>query len=135
MAIGHEDVAVRRYGHVGRSIERVRPIASDPSGAERHQHPAVLTELEDLMADALPSLRIRRPEIPLRVQGGTVWPYEHALAPAVHEPARRVVVEHGRHPHTFRDAVVREAALKDPQTSIGVDLDPDRLSPGFHTVR
>ena len=55
MAVADEDVAVRRDQNGGRHVERVGAVAGHARLAERHQHLAVLIELEHLVALAVPA--------------------------------------------------------------------------------
>ena len=88
VAVGHEDVAVRRDDDVGRLIEEIGTGAADARLAERHQHLAVGAELEDLMALAVLAARVGHPEVAVAVHGRAVREDEHALAPATRAACR-----------------------------------------------
>src|SRR5262249_59010630 len=69
MSLRDEDVAVLRNVNVGRLIERIRRgrIASDARLAQRHQHLAVLAELDDGLAFAALRNRVRHPDVAVAI--------------------------------------------------------------------
>src|SRR6266403_851807 len=65
MSIGDEDVAVRSNEHRRWRVEFVSTTAGDPGFAEREQHLAVRTELDNLMTFALLAEPIGDPDVAL----------------------------------------------------------------------
>jgi len=96
MTVGDEDVAVRRHEHVGWLIEAVGTRGRHALPAERHQHRAVGTELEDLLSDPAVAARIGDPQVAVPVDGGAMREQEQPNAKEPEQPAGLVVDEDGR---------------------------------------
>jgi hypothetical protein len=85
MAIGDEDVAVRRCHHVGGAIEH---------RGQREQHVAVRRiEFNDLIAFAIPSISVHRPEIAVAIEVKAVCLDEHPAAEALEQLSGGVELE------------------------------------------
>ena len=148
MAIGHEDIAVGRNGNARRPIERVRPVSADACRADRHQHFPVRTDLQDLLAhrdalrvfrghaeDRLLVVRIRRPDVPVFVDGESVRMREQSHAEALEKLARRIELQNRRVGVSPIDArgvavgLIVETAVKHPDVAVRRHVHPDDLSP------
>src|SRR5215510_13936987 len=88
MAVGDEYVAAGRHDDVARRRQVIRTAARLPRRAQRHQHLAVGTELDDHLS-ALVALRrpvlgdgIGNPDVAAPIDVETVRPDEHAAAEA-----------------------------------------------------
>src|SRR5262249_17378353 len=103
VSVRDEDVAIGGGDDVGRLIEGVRAVAGDSNFAERQQDLSIRAELDDDMSlpDRCFSRWARRdsvshPDVSVSVHMDAVREYEHPLAEALHEFARRVKLEDGR---------------------------------------
>src|SRR5689334_1896186 len=126
VSLGYEDVAVRRNVDVGRLIERIggARIAGDAWLAQRHQHLAVLAELDDGLALAALRNRVGDPDVAVAIDMEAVRIVHHAAA----ELDLHVAVGVELHDWIERRAttVQRGAAVKCPQAlAVGIDLDAD----------
>src|SRR5579872_607201 len=132
MAVRHKDGAIRRDGDIRREIESVGTIAGDPGFPERHQNFTLRTELENLLALSVPALRVRHPEISLRVHASSVREYEHSHAEALQKFARLVISQNRR----FRaaGAGVRKTAFNYIDAAVGTRLHSGYRGP-FHASR
>ena len=93
MAVGNEDVAVRR-GHDGRwRIELIGTAAGGVRFAERHQDLAVGAELENLVAFAAAAEPVGHPHVALAVDVQTVREQQQAGAEALQQFAGRIEFE------------------------------------------
>ena len=85
MAIRHKNIAIGRNGNSGRPVKRIGPVPGHAFTADRHQHFARRTYLEDLLAhrdalrvlgghveDRLGIICIGRPYIPVFIDGESV---------------------------------------------------------------
>src|SRR5262249_24941507 len=122
-----EDVAVWRGHDVAGAVERVRPVAGDARLAQGHQHLAFRAEFEDLVAFAVLTRRIARPDVAVPVDVGAVRLIEHSRPEHPQYLARRIELDDGRQARAF--AVGRAAALEDPDVAFAVDIDSDRPAP------
>ena len=127
MTVGDEDVSARGDDDIGRLVEEVGTGARDTGLAERHQHFAVRTELEDLMAFAVLAPRVGQPEIPLTIDGGTVREVEHAGAPAGQQRPAAVVFQDWR--FGSPGARIGETAVHDVEGAVWRRLDRRHGSP------
>jgi hypothetical protein len=50
MAVGNKDIAIRANRYAGRSIEGIYTTSAHAHFAQRHQHLAILVELENLLS-------------------------------------------------------------------------------------
>ena len=129
MAVADEDVAVRRDEDGGRHVERVGTVAGHAGLAERHQHLAVLIELEHLVAFSVPArilavgpFPVGDPDVAVAVDVDPVRPDEHAGAKALDHLARRIELQDRRDGRS--DAVVGAAPLEHPDAgAVPVDRD------------
>jgi hypothetical protein len=87
MSIGDEDVAVRSNEHRRWRVEFVSTTAGDPGFAEREQHLAVRTELDNLMTFALLAQPIGDPDVALAIDMDAVRQHQRANAEAFHQVA------------------------------------------------
>src|SRR5687767_14744674 len=106
MAVGHEDISVGRNRHSCWLIECVWPDPADAWCADRHQHLAGRTDLENLLAhrDTLSVLRrdaedrflvisVGCPDVPVLVDSESVRVRKESDAEALQKPARRVELQ------------------------------------------
>src|SRR4249920_3440677 len=109
MAIRHEDIAVGRNGHSGRSVKRIWPIPSRACLADSHEHLTSGTYFKDLIThrdtlrvlgehaeDRLVIIRISRPQIPVFIDCESVWMSEQSDAETLEKPARRTEFQNRR---------------------------------------
>src|ERR1700730_16274777 len=75
MAVGNEDVPVRRDSNVVGLIESVLAVARDARFAKRHQHLSIRAKLEHLMPLAITPLSIRDPQVAGLVDADAVRKY------------------------------------------------------------
>ena len=133
MSIGDENVAVRRDQHCGRCVELVRTVAGDTGLAERHQHPAVRTELEDLVALSVLAEPVGDPDIAIAVDMQAMREKQQPLAERLHQLARRIEFEDRRQVRSVtgergprfheRGRSERSAPLGHPDTGpVGIDI-------------
>src|SRR5262249_57587780 len=87
MSRGDENVSIGRNEHRRWRVEFVRAIAGDPGFAEREQHLAVRTELDDLMTLAVLAQPIGDPDVALAVDMNAVRQHQRTNAEAVHQLA------------------------------------------------
>src|SRR5262245_12724404 len=116
VSLRHEDVAVRRHEDVGRLIERVGGVgvAGDARLAQRHQHFAVLAELDDGLALAILRSRVGYPDVAFAVDMEAVRIVHRAGA----ELGLQVAVGVELHDRIERRAaaVVRGTTVERPET-------------------
>jgi hypothetical protein len=93
VAVGDEDVSVRRHGNLCRLIEGVGARASDARLAESQQHLSVCVELDHLLATALDPAVISDPDEPLAVDRDFVRADEQACPEALEKLSRRVELQ------------------------------------------
>ena len=139
MSVGHDDVAVGRDRARGRTDEGVGAGLRDAGLAERQQHLAIGTELEQLEPAALRRRIVRersavaRPEVAVAVLTESMRLHEHAVAEPAIDGARRVDVQNRR----LRSVVQPRAALAvrdDADRGAGFDVAESRPI-GSHAVR
>src|SRR3954453_3474233 len=87
VAVGDKNVAIGRDQNCRRRIEFVRAVAGDPGLAEPHQHPAVRTKLEDLVALSVLAEPVGDPDIPVAVHMQPMRKQEQSLAKGLHQRA------------------------------------------------
>src|SRR6476646_5503987 len=63
MTVAHDDVPVGGNRHIRRSVEHIRPVPGYTRLADRQQDLALGTELENLVALAVPARIVRSPDI------------------------------------------------------------------------
>ena len=119
MPVGHEDVAIGRDRHIGRSVERVGALAGFSGGAERHQKLPLSRVLEDLLPFGVMRAAVCQPEEAIPVDTDAVSPDKHASAPRLQHLARCI---------EFDD--VRFVAVKGEDATVGVNRHPRHLAPG-----
>ena len=124
VAVGDDDVAVRRDDARGRTDERVGAGARDAGLAETEQQLAVLRELVQLKAAALRRRilgerpAVADPQVAVVIHAEAVCLHEQAAAEALRDRARRV------------DVVDRRLRAKHhPGAALVVGNDPDRGAP------
>src|SRR5580704_5728840 len=128
VAVGDEDIAIRRDYDVGRAVELVIAIAGDARLADRHQHPPIGTEFYRRFAAAIAGLAIGDPDIAVAVSTEAMWPVDQARAEAHHLPAGGVEFLDRRDARA--DAGFAAATVVDPKAgAVAVDIDADRLAP------
>src|SRR5579862_9447632 len=128
VAVGDEDIAVRRDHDVGRPVELVIAIAGDARLADRHQHPPIGTELYRRFAAAIAGLAVGDPDIAVAVGAEAMRPVDQLRAEAHHLPAGGVEFLDRRNARA--DAGFAAAAVVDPEAgAVAVDIDADRLAP------
>ena len=118
MAVGHEDVAVRRDGNIARPAERVGAFAAHAFRAERHQQFSVGAVLEHLLADAVARLAVGDPEVAEAIDAEAVRPREQLLAPHLQDLAGTIELD-DRH----------IGAVKRVDLPAGVDRHAGHLAP------
>src|SRR5262249_6502598 len=92
VAIGNEDVAVRRRDDVGRGVELVWAVAGHARLAERHQHLSVLVELDGRISLlVLAATPVGDPNVVVLVDIKAVREVEHLRAERLHDIAVRVI--------------------------------------------
>jgi hypothetical protein len=131
VAVGHEDVAIRRRDHVGWLIEVRRILTSHTGRAEAQQYFAFRTELDDVMttcdrgcarAPTAGRQSIDDPDVALSVDVDAVRENEHFRSEATDQLARCIELHHDGQvrPHTR----VGAAPVHDPDRfAIDVGLD------------
>src|SRR5882724_1258317 len=127
MPIRNENVAVRRCHDVAGPIESVGPVAGNTRLAERHQHLSVRAELEHLVALAILTGRVARPDVAVPVDVETVRLIEHPLAEHLQDLARRIELDDGR--EVRADTGAFPAPLERPDVALAVYIDPDGRPP------
>ena len=156
MAIRHEDIAVWRNGNAGRPIECIRTIAGHALLAERHQHLACRTQLEDFLAHdyafcilgrhaehCLFIVHVADPQISVSIDGEAVRISEQSHAKALQKLARWIEFQNRRigiAPPDAGSVAGRhgvEASMKDPDVAVAMDMHPDNFSPvaSVHALR
>src|SRR5450631_1238840 len=128
VAVGDEDVAVRRDHDVGRAVELVIAIAGNAWLADRHQQSAIGTELQSRCAPAIADLAIGDPDIAVAVRAEAMRPVDQLRAEAHHLPAGGVEFLDRRDARS--DTGFAAAAVVDPEAgAVAIDIDADRLAP------
>jgi len=156
MAVGNKNIAICPNRYAGRPIEGIRTLSANAHLAKRHQHLAVLIELENLLSKNGPRRIARRyaknglliidiadPQISVLVDREAVRIDEHSSAKALEQLARWIKLEDGRigiaATETGGDAGRHgvEAAMEDPNIPVAVDVHPNDLTPAaaVHALR
>lgn len=78
MPVGDKNIAVASDRHPRRPVEVTRRITRHPRLAQLHQHFTAWTELDDLLALAILAIRVRNPDIAVRIDRDSMRKYEHA---------------------------------------------------------
>src|SRR4051795_1738145 len=96
VSVGDKNVAIGRDQNCRRRIEFVRSVAGDTGLAEPHQHPAVRTKLEDLMALSVLAEPVGDPDIAVAVHMQSMRKQEQSLAERLYQRPRRIEFEDRR---------------------------------------
>ena len=113
---------LRRDDDVRRAIEVRLAVAGVRRGAEPQQLAAVRRELDDLMAAVVAAARVGDPDVAAGVDVDAVRPREHVRAERA-EPLAVGADVQDRIDVAVGQAIVRAAALRDPQRAVGRDVD------------
>src|SRR6185369_11810958 len=135
VAIGNEDVAVRRHQDVGRRVERVLRGAGDARLTKCHEKLAVLIELHDGVALAV-VLRgsVGYPDVVVLVDIQAVRKIDHAAAEALYQLAFFIEL-HDRIELRLRARPRVLATVEYPDAlAVAIDIDADDRTP-FAPVR
>ncbi len=98
MAVGDEDVAIRRGHDVARLLEMIGAAARHAGGSESQQHAPVGAELHDLLAfrPVLAAGGIGDPDVAISIDMQAVREHEESGADAFRGLARRKVEQMNR---------------------------------------
>src|SRR5580704_14713500 len=128
MAVGNENIAVRRDLDVGRYVELVIAIAGNARLADRHQQASIGTELQSRCAPAIAGLAVGDPDIAVAVRAEAMRPVDQLRAEARHLPAGRIEFLDRRDARA--DAGFGATAVVHPEAgAVAIDIDADRLAP------
>ena len=127
MSFGYENVTVGSHYHIGWFIEQSWLSARNTGFAERHQNLSIRAELEHLGSFSVFELGIGHPQIPLRVQSGTMRKHEHPFAPAFEKSSGLIELQDRR--LTSSGARVCITSMNDVDTAVVRNLDRSNRRP------
>src|SRR5687768_8639714 len=112
VAVRDEDVAIRRNSQIRRCDQGTGLFARDTWFPQRHHDLSFRTELEDLIALAVPSIRIRGPDEALAIDEQAVSLDEETFAPTLQQsPAGGIELEQRRIGAANNDDVARSVEV------------------------
>src|SRR5579862_646464 len=127
VAVRHKDVAIRRHYDPVRLIKCVRAVSGDACLPKRHQNFPVWTELDDLLALAVFSGVIGRPDVSFLVDIHAVRDDKHARAQALDKFAGGVKLKNWSQRRVGTG--IAAAPLGNPDISFRIDGDGVCRSP------
>ena len=153
MAVCDKNIAVRTNGDAGRPVEQVLPVSADAFSADRHQHRASRTDLQDFLSQRRPLgvfrghpenglavVGVGRPDVSLTVDGEPVRVRKQSDSETLDQLAGGAEFQDGRvrvasiETRRVATRLVVEASLKHPDVTVGSDVHSDDLAP-FVTER
>src|SRR5258708_11960351 len=126
MPVTDDDVAIAGNRDIRRSVEHVGAFTCDTGFAERQQHLALRTELDDLVALAIATSVVSRPHVALAVYVETMGVVEETLAEAHHKFSGGIEFSDGIKRRV--DTVFDSTPVEDPDAlAVGIDIDACHL--------